>query len=108
MMFQPDLETLPREELEVLQLRRLQNQCARVYANVPFYRRRFEEIGITPEDIKSLSDLKSPCATVVRSSRLPTTSNAKAPLQNSTGPLAIFSSQKRFTLCMSQFSREDM
>ena len=58
MMFQPDLETLPREELEVLQLRRLQNQCARVYANVPFYRRRFEEIGITPEDIKSLSDLK--------------------------------------------------
>lgn len=58
MMFQPDIETLPREELEALQLRRLQTQCARVYANVPFYRRRFEEIGITPEDIKSLSDLK--------------------------------------------------
>ncbi|MCH5276381.1 MAG: phenylacetate--CoA ligase [Desulfovibrionaceae bacterium] len=58
MMFQPDLETLPREELERLQLRRLQTQCARVYANVPFYRRRFDEIGVTPDDIKSLNDLK--------------------------------------------------
>lgn len=58
MMFQPDLETLPREELETLQLRRLQNLCARVYANVPFYRKKFDELGITPADIKSLSDIK--------------------------------------------------
>ena len=40
MMFQPDIETLPREELEKLQLRRLQALCRKLYANVPFYRRR--------------------------------------------------------------------
>ena len=51
-------ETLPREELEALQLRRLRDLCSRVYANVPFYRKRFEEIGITPADIKSLADVK--------------------------------------------------
>lgn len=58
MMFQQDLETLPREELKSLQLRRLQDLCARLYANVPFYQRKFDEIGITPKDIKSLSDIK--------------------------------------------------
>lgn len=57
-MFQQDLETLPREELRSLQLRRLQDLCARLYANVPFYQRKFDEIGITPKDIKSLSDIK--------------------------------------------------
>lgn len=57
-MFQQDLETLPREELKSLQLRRLQDLCARLYANVPFYQRKFDEIGITPKDIKSLSDIK--------------------------------------------------
>ena len=46
-----DKETLPREDLEALQLRRLQDLCARVYANVPFYRKRFEENGIAPADI---------------------------------------------------------
>ena len=45
------METLPREEIEALQLRRLQDLCARVYANVPFYRKRFNDIGITPGDI---------------------------------------------------------
>ena len=58
MMFQRDLESLPKDELEVLQLRRLQDLCARIYANVPFYQRRFDEIGVTPKDIKSLSDIK--------------------------------------------------
>ena len=58
MMFQTETETLPREELEALQLRRLQNLCARIYANVPFYQRKFDEIGITPADVKSLADIK--------------------------------------------------
>lgn len=58
MMFQQDLETLPKDELKDLQLRRLQDLCARLYANVPFYQRKFDEIGITPKDIKSLSDIK--------------------------------------------------
>ncbi|ABB38881.1 Phenylacetate--CoA ligase [Oleidesulfovibrio alaskensis G20] len=58
MIYDVDRETLPREELEALQVRRLKNLCERVYANVPHYRRKFDEAGITPADIKSLSDLK--------------------------------------------------
>lgn len=58
MIFDMDKETLPREELEALQLRRLKDVCARVYANVPFYRRRFDELKITPADIRSLGDVK--------------------------------------------------
>lgn len=57
MLFNIRQETLPREELEALQLRRLQDVCARVYANVPFYKKRFDEIGIKPENIRSLKDL---------------------------------------------------
>ncbi|WP_371261793.1 MULTISPECIES: phenylacetate--CoA ligase family protein [Desulfovibrio] len=44
--------------MEALQLRRLRDLCNRVYANVPFYRKRFDEAGISPADIKSLADLK--------------------------------------------------
>lgn len=57
MIFNVEQETLPREELEAIQLRRLQNLCERVYANVPHYREQFIKAGITPADIKSLSDL---------------------------------------------------
>lgn len=57
MIFDVDRETLPREELEALQLTRLRSLCERVYANVPHYRRRFDEAGITPADIRKLSDL---------------------------------------------------
>jgi len=52
MMFQQDLETLPKDELKNLQLTRLQDLCARLYANVPFYQRKFDEIGITPQGHK--------------------------------------------------------
>jgi phenylacetate-CoA ligase len=58
MIYDVEMETLPREDMEALQLRRLQNVCERVYANVPFYRKKFEEKGITPGDVKKLSDLQ--------------------------------------------------
>lgn len=58
MLFDIKNETLPREDMEKLQLRRLRDVCERVYANVPFYRRRFDEMGIKPGDIRSLGDLK--------------------------------------------------
>ncbi len=58
MLFNTKIETLPREEIESLQLRRLRDVCNRVYANVPFYRKRFDEAGISPADIKSLSDIR--------------------------------------------------
>ena len=58
MIFNVERETLPREELEALQLRRLKDACARVYATVPFYRRRFEERNLYPDEIKTLDDIK--------------------------------------------------
>ena len=57
MIFNVDKETLPRDELEALQLTRLKNQCERVYANVPFYRKAFDDMGVTPAEITSLTDL---------------------------------------------------
>ena len=62
MLFNIRQETLPREELEALQLRRLRDVCNRAYANVPFYRAAFDEIGLTPADIRSLDDVRHlPC-----------------------------------------------
>jgi len=50
-------ETRPREELRALQLQRLQAVVIRVYHLVPFYRRRLDEAGVKPEDIRTLDDL---------------------------------------------------
>ncbi len=50
-------ETLPREELEKLQLERLQETVNRVYERVPAYRKKMDDCGVKPEDIKSLKDL---------------------------------------------------
>lgn len=58
MIFNQKMETLPREDLEQLQLRRLQNLVTRVYANVPFYRKKMDEMGVSPGDIRTLSDVK--------------------------------------------------
>jgi len=58
MIYNMDFETLPREALEAIQLRRLQETLSRVYATVPFYRDNFDSAGIQPKDIKSLDDLK--------------------------------------------------
>lgn len=52
-----EFETMPREQLEELQLERLQATVKRVYENVAMYRERMDEKGIKPDDIKSLKDL---------------------------------------------------
>ncbi|MBE3588203.1 MAG: phenylacetate--CoA ligase [Thermoanaerobacteraceae bacterium] len=52
------IETMPREQLQALQLERLQLTIERVYRNVPFYRRRFTEAGVKPSSIRSLEDIK--------------------------------------------------
>ncbi|MBB5021148.1 phenylacetate--CoA ligase family protein [Desulfurispira natronophila] len=57
MLWNEEFETLPREALEALQLKRLRTTCERVYANVPFYRQAFDAAGIKPSDIRSLADL---------------------------------------------------
>ena len=51
-------ETLSREELNALQLARLQETVARVYERVPYYRAKMEGAGVRPSDIKSLADLQ--------------------------------------------------
>jgi len=58
MIWDEEFETLPREELEALQLKRLISTLERVYATVPFYKKKFNEWGIKPSDVKSLKDLK--------------------------------------------------
>jgi phenylacetate-CoA ligase len=58
MLYDVSNETMPREELEALQLRRLKAMVEKVYYNVPFYQNRFNEMGIRPEQIRSLDDLK--------------------------------------------------
>ena len=57
MFFQKEIETMSRTEIEKVQLQRLQATVERCYNNVPFYRERFDSIGVKPEDIRSLSDI---------------------------------------------------
>src|SRR3990172_8413075 len=56
MYWEPDRECMDREELEQLQFERLQSTLNRIYSHVPFYRKRFDALGILPEDIGSLAD----------------------------------------------------
>ncbi|WP_448382943.1 phenylacetate--CoA ligase family protein [Desulfosoma sp.] len=58
MIYDMEYETLPREALEAIQFRRLQNTLQRVYATVPFYKKRFDEVGFKPSDLKTLDDLR--------------------------------------------------
>ncbi len=58
MIWNDDFETLPREAIESLQLRRLQQTVERVYATVPFYREAFDQARVKPKDIKRLGDLQ--------------------------------------------------
>jgi phenylacetate-CoA ligase len=58
MIYDVEYETLPREALEAIQLRRLRSTLERVCATVPFYRERMAAAGIAARDIQSLEDLK--------------------------------------------------
>ena len=55
--YQPQIETASREALTALQSERLVATVRRVYDNVPFYRQKMEQAGVTPEDIRSVADL---------------------------------------------------
>jgi phenylacetate-CoA ligase len=54
----PSIETMNRKELLELQLERLQIVVNQAYSNVDFYRRKFDEAGLSPDDIKILDDLR--------------------------------------------------
>ena len=55
--YQPEIETASREEILALQNERLVKQVQHVWDNVPYYRAKMEEKGVTPADIKSIDDL---------------------------------------------------
>lgn len=61
--WQPKYETMNREELAALQSKRLKKTTVSVFNNVPFYSKKFKELGIKTDDIKSIEDI----------SKLPTT-----------------------------------
>jgi len=58
MFWQQESECMDRKELEQLQLERLESTLNRVYLNVPFYRKKFDEVGFNPDDLRSLDDLR--------------------------------------------------
>ena len=55
--YQPKIETMPRDQLRALQDERLVKQVRHVWDNVPYYRAKMEEKGVTPDDIKGVADL---------------------------------------------------
>jgi phenylacetate-CoA ligase len=57
MLFNATIETMPLSKLRNLQNKRLRQQVAKVYDNVPFYRQQFDEAGLKPSDIKGVKDL---------------------------------------------------
>ena len=63
MVYKP-VEASDREELRELQSERLQETVKNAYENVPFYREKLDEMGVSPEDIQSVDDIR----------KLPTTS----------------------------------
>ena len=56
--WQEKYETMPREELRKLQGERLAWQVKRMYENVELFKKRMDEAGLTPDDVKSVDDLK--------------------------------------------------
>ena len=57
-MFNKKMETATRKKISELQLKRLKETVHRIYDHVPFYKEKFKELKITPEDIKTLDDIR--------------------------------------------------
>ncbi len=55
--YQPEIETMPVDELKKLQSEKLVKQVRHVYDNLPYYRALMDEKGVTPDDIKGIEDL---------------------------------------------------
>jgi phenylacetate-CoA ligase len=55
--YDEEMETMPADKLRALQSERLVKQVKRVWDNVPYYRKKMEAKGVTPDDIKGIEDL---------------------------------------------------
>lgn len=58
MIWNEEVECISRDEMKKLQLKELKDVVKRAYDNVPYYKKRFDEAGIKPEDIKTLDDIQ--------------------------------------------------
>lgn len=58
MIWNKEAECMNRKDMEALQLQRLKEVVKRAYENVPFYRKRFDDIGLKPEHITTLKDIE--------------------------------------------------
>ena len=57
MIWNSSIECMDREQLHEIQSKRLVKMVDYVYHNTPFYRRKFQEMGLVPEDIRSIEDI---------------------------------------------------
>ena len=55
--YQPEIETMPHDKIEELQNEKLLKQVRHAWEDVPYYRKKMQEKGLTPDDIKSKDDL---------------------------------------------------
>ena len=53
----PKIECMIRDEMNALQSERLVKQVKNVYENVEFYRRKMDELGVEPGDIRGIEDI---------------------------------------------------
>ncbi|WP_423837629.1 phenylacetate--CoA ligase family protein, partial [Tepidanaerobacter syntrophicus] len=58
MIWNKQWECASKKDIEEIQLERLKSTIKRVYDNVPYYKKTFDSIGITPADIKKLEDIR--------------------------------------------------
>jgi phenylacetate-CoA ligase len=57
-LFNEKMETIPQKKLRELQLQRLQYIVHLVYETVPFYKKKFKDLNVKPEEIKTLDDIR--------------------------------------------------
>src|SRR3990172_5188349 len=57
-IWNPEYESMPRDELEKLQVKRLRETLERAIANVPLYKRKMADAKVSPDDLKTIDDLR--------------------------------------------------
>lgn len=57
-MYSRDIETMPEKKMKELQLERLKWSVRHAYDNVPFYKKKYDEAGFHPDQLKSLDDMR--------------------------------------------------
>jgi phenylacetate-CoA ligase len=58
MVWNEKAECMSRDDLNELQLKKLQDVVKRAYENVPYYQKKFQDMGVFPEDIQTLGDIQ--------------------------------------------------